>query len=216
DTTKGVRKTPIQAKRYAEDSDNSSDDDGSDAHVRTAHILLAGDLMRRCPLKAEDRRVPRRDHVARCRLSALKASVLRKAAYLSYKRRRVPVSEQTTNITPVPAISLSVHHSLPTSVSSPVLRPLVAQRKRKEREIQINAEATELLLPPSSSPAIRSSSPIAVPRITIHSRTHPTPPVVIALDEVGEDSKPPAPALSAMPMSACTSPSPSFEDIDIA
>ncbi|OAX33022.1 hypothetical protein K503DRAFT_840608 [Rhizopogon vinicolor AM-OR11-026] len=43
DTTKGVRKTPIQAKCYAEVSDNSSDDDGSDAHATTAHILFAGD-----------------------------------------------------------------------------------------------------------------------------------------------------------------------------
>ncbi|KAG1742254.1 beta-lactamase-like protein [Suillus paluster] len=43
-TPKRASRTPIQLKRYVEDSDDSSDDDGSDAHARTARILFAGDV----------------------------------------------------------------------------------------------------------------------------------------------------------------------------
>ncbi|OJA18082.1 hypothetical protein AZE42_09062 [Rhizopogon vesiculosus] len=228
-TTKGVRKTPIQARRYVEDSDDSSNDDGSDGHARTAHMFFAGDFDAPVSLKSWGSSSPSQRVCGEMQIvSAESLDPVQEQSILTANAEtdihspasessvQVPVSEQTTNTTPIPAIPFSVHYSLPTPVSSPILRPLVAQGKGKEREIQINSEATEFLLRPSSPPAIRSSSPIPVPRITIHSHIHPTPPAVIALDEVGEDSKPSSPALSMMSMSACTSPFASFEDIDMA
>ncbi|KAG0700188.1 hypothetical protein DFH29DRAFT_807916, partial [Suillus ampliporus] len=43
-TPKRANRPLMQAKRYVEDSDDSSDDDGSDAHARTARMLFAGDV----------------------------------------------------------------------------------------------------------------------------------------------------------------------------
>ncbi|KAG1718369.1 beta-lactamase-like protein, partial [Suillus lakei] len=43
ETPKRTTKTHMQVKRYVEDSYASSNDDGSDAHARTARLLFAGD-----------------------------------------------------------------------------------------------------------------------------------------------------------------------------
>ena len=229
-TSKRVSKIPT--KGYVEDSDDSSDDDGSDAHARTAHMLFAEDFGMQMSPKSwvESSLSPRScggaqvigdeslDPVQEHAISTAIAEV-DVQAQASGSSVQVPVFEQIDDTTLVPAIQLPVHHSLPTPISSPVLRPLVAKGKGKEREIQINAETTELLLPSSSPPALRSSLPISIPRVLdfsseIHSCIYPAPPALTVLNEFGEDRSP-TPALSVMSLNARTSPFASFEYIDM-
>jgi hypothetical protein len=210
ETSNAVNNIPVQVKRYNEDSDDSSDDEGSDAHARTAHMFFAEGLSEQLSLQSCPSSSPSQSLCERVQIIDAESFDSVQAADSGVGG---PVSEQTNDTMPVPVIPLSIHRSLPTPVSSPVLRPLVSKGKGKERE-------REFSLSPSFPPAITNSLPSPVPRISdscsqIHPYIHSASSAFIILDEVGEDN-PLTPALSDMSMSACTSPFASFEDIEMS
>lgn len=229
-THKRTTKTHMQVKRYLHDSDDSSDDDGSDAHVRTARLLFAGDYSMEESIKSWLSSSPSRISGSEAQIigsenlgpvqelsiatATAEADVQDPALESSVQ---VPVSVQTNDTALVPAITLSADQSLPTPVSSPDLRLRDVKGKGKEIEGQRNADFTDFSLPPSSPHTLRSSSPTPFPRPSdplIHISQH-TPTTLPAPNELGE-GEPLTHAQSVMSMSACTSPFDPLEDVVMA
>ncbi|KAG2344465.1 hypothetical protein BDR05DRAFT_910025 [Suillus weaverae] len=230
ETPKRIPKSHMQLKRYVEDSDDSSDDDGSDAHAKTARLLFAGDYSVEESIKSwlssSPSQIPggeaqivsteKLGPVQEQSISAATAEADVQAQALE-SSIQVPMSEQTTDAAFVPATTLSANQSFPTPISSLVLRPRDVKGKGKVIESQTHAETTNFSLPPSSPHTLRSSSPIPFPRISDSfsqipqraSTTHPAP------DELGEGN-PLTRAQSVMSMRARTSPFALFEDIVMA
>ncbi|KAG2147457.1 beta-lactamase-like protein [Suillus bovinus] len=135
ETSKRMTRTHMQVKRYVEDSDDSSDDDGSDAHVRTARLLFAGNYSIEESIKSwlssspshisegepqiigAEKVGPVQEHVIAAPTSEadVQAPVLESSV-------QVPVFVQTNDTVLVPYTTLSADQSLRTPVSSPVLR----------------------------------------------------------------------------------------------
>ncbi|KAG1780545.1 beta-lactamase-like protein [Suillus placidus] len=122
ETPKRTIKSHMQLKRYVDDSDDSSDDDGSDAHARTARLLFAGDYSMEESIKSW--------------LSSSPSQIPGGEAQIIGAENLGPVQEQSisaataeadvqapTDAALVPATTLSADQSFPTPISSPVLRP---------------------------------------------------------------------------------------------
>jgi hypothetical protein len=124
----------MQVKHYVEDSDDSSDDNGSDAHARTARLLFAGDYsvggsikswlsLSPSPMTGGQAQIigvnnsgPVQSIAAATAEADVQAPILESSV-------QVPMSIQTNDIALIPAITLSADQSLLTLSSSPVLRP---------------------------------------------------------------------------------------------
>jgi hypothetical protein len=217
---KRTTKTHMQVKRYTEDSDDSSDDDGSDAHTKTARLLFAGDYSVEESIKSWLSSSPLRisggdaQIIGAENLSRVQESMAAATAEVDVQ---APVSVQTNDAAPVPAITPSVNQSLPTPVSSPDLRPRDIKGKAKEIEGQTNAEITDFSLPPSSPQVFRSSSPAPCPQISYpfsQISRHATK-TLLAPDKLSEGHSLTR-AQSVMSMSTYTSPFASLEDVVMA
>ncbi|KAG2125588.1 beta-lactamase-like protein [Suillus cothurnatus] len=147
---KRTTKTHMQVKRYTEDSDDSSDDDGSDAHTKTARLLFAGDYSVEESIKSWLSSSPLRisggdaQIIGAENLSRVQESMAAATAEVDVQ---APVSVQTNDAAPVPAITPSVNQSLPTPVSSPDLRPRDIKGKAKEIEDVFSQSSSDA--PPS-------------------------------------------------------------------
>ncbi|KAG2364272.1 hypothetical protein BDR07DRAFT_812262 [Suillus spraguei] len=143
----------MQVKRYMEGSDDSSDNDGSDAHGRTARLLFAGDHSMEESIKSWLSSSPSHTSGGDAQIiSAENASALESSV-------QVLVSVQTNDTALVP---LSADQSLPTPRSSPILCPRDVKGKGKDIKSQINYFS----LPPSSPHTLRNSSPAPFPWIS--------------------------------------------------
>lgn len=227
ETPKRMNKTYMQVKHYAEDSDDSSNDDGSDAHARTARLLFAGDYSVGGSIKSwlswSPSQIPageaqiigthnlspvREQSIAAARAEAdVQTSALESSV-------QVPVSVQTNDTALVPVITLSADQRLPTPSSSPVMGPRDVKGKGKEIENQTIAETTNSLLPPSSPHAPRSSSPIPFPRIfNSFSQISRHAPTTLPSFDDPDEGKHLTRAQSVMSMNACTSQFAPLEDV---
>ncbi|KAG1727799.1 beta-lactamase-like protein [Suillus lakei] len=225
ETPKRTTKTHMQVKRYVEDSYDSSNDDGSDAHARTARLLFAGDHSMEESVKSWLSSSPSQisggkalmigaETVSLVEEQAMAAATAEPNVQDPVMESSIQVleSEQTNDAVLVPPTTLSAHQNFP---ASPPARDV--KGKGKQIENQMNAEFADVSLPPSSPPALRSSSPAPFPHISDPLIQIPqyAPTALPVLDELCE-SKPLTRAQSAMSISACSSPFVSFEDVDMA
>lgn len=228
-TSKRTTKIHTQVKHYAEDFDDSSDDDGSDAHARTARLLFAGDYSVGESIKSWLSSSPSQGPGGEAQITGVEdsgpvqeQSIAAATAEADVQAPalensiQVPVSMQTNDTALIPAITFSADQSLPILSSSPVLCPRDVKGKGKEIENQTIAE-TNSLFHPSSPHVLRSSSPIPFPRISnpFSQIFRYAPTTLPACDELDE-GKPLTRAQSVMSMSVCTSPFASSEDVVMA
>ncbi|KAG1766143.1 hypothetical protein EDD22DRAFT_878557, partial [Suillus occidentalis] len=198
-TTKRMNKT------YMQDSDDSSDDDGSDAHARTARLLFAGDYSVGGSIKSwlsVESSIAAATAETDVQTSVLESSV------------QVPVSVQTHDTTLIPATTLSADQRLPTPSSSPVLRPRDVKGKGQRDRKSNNCRDHQFVAPPLL-PRMRSGAPRPSPFHAFStllgqiSRYAPiTLPPFDELDEGQHLTR----AQSVMLMNACTSQSTPSED----
>lgn len=227
ETPKRTPKTRLQVKRSVEGSDESSYYDGSDAHARTARLLFAGDYSMEGSIKSWLSSSP--SHISGSdaqiigtknlgpvqeQFTAAATSEAVVQAPVLESSVQVPVFIQTTDTALVPDITVSADQSLPTPVSSPVLRLRDVKGKGKEIASQTNAEITDFSLPHSSPHALRSSSPVPFPWTSdpFGQMSWHAPTILRSPDELDE-GKSLTHAQSTMSMSACTSPIALLEDV---